>query len=455
MTPLVLIAGATLVAGSPAGGAGPSPALREIVEETLTRSPELAAIDRRIAAARARAPQAAALPDPMFGIQYVNDHWKPTLGEEMMTTLGFMFSQPLPYPGKRGARSDIEAGEVKRLQASRRRLERTLVAEASRAYVDLVAAREQIALVERQGRLWQLAVEAARARYESGGGTLQDQLRGQIEIERLAGFRVSAESAVTAAVARINALRASPPDRPVETPAAVEPAPAPPRLGEYVPAAERELPEMAELGAQREAEQAGAELARLSGRPDFEVEGGYMNRGGLPPMWQLGLRFTLPVWRSAKVGPALRERSENLAGLARQEEGLRLRLRRATEVRLAQLGANARIEALYRERILPLDQDSVDAALAGFRSGRTPFVAVLEAMQGQFQDHQQHVLVRADGRRLWIELEEASLDAGAPALRTPSAGAMGGMGAGAAPAPAAGMSSGGGMSSAGTNGGSM
>ena len=43
----------------------------------------------------------------MFSVGYTNDGWSPSLGTQEMTTLGFMASQELSYPGKRGLRGDI------------------------------------------------------------------------------------------------------------------------------------------------------------------------------------------------------------------------------------------------------------------------------------------------------------------------------------------------------------
>ena len=42
------------------------------------------------------------------------------------------------------------------------------------------------------------------------------------------------------------------------------------------------------------------DLARRDFKPDFTVQAGYMNRGGLDPMWQAGVGVNLPLFRGRR-----------------------------------------------------------------------------------------------------------------------------------------------------------
>ena len=61
-------------------------------------------------------------------------------------------------------------------------------------------------------------------------------------------------------------------------------------------------------------------LAHKEYRPDFTVQAGYMNRGGLAAMWQAGVGMTLPVYRKGlRAGAAEAERGLTRGQRARLE----------------------------------------------------------------------------------------------------------------------------------------
>jgi outer membrane protein TolC len=163
----------------------------------------------------------------------------------------------------------------------------------------------------------------------------------------------------------------------------------------------------AELGMERSA--LGLDLSRKSYKPDLNVQAGYMNRGGLDPMWLASVGISLPLNRkrlSAGVAEA-----EALRQTARHSaEAARLLLRRRTQQRLTLLAATERSLALYDERILPQDRLAVDAGLAGYQAAKLPFVAVLEATKALYDDLMTRIALLASHAQLEASLEEASLE---------------------------------------------
>lgn len=63
-----------------------------------------------------------------------------------------------------------------------------------------------------------------------------------------------------------------------------------------------------------------------------------------------------------------------------------LELEFRTRERFANLDSNLRVAKLYHEGILPLDQLSLEAAIASYRTGKVPFVTVLEALNALYAD---------------------------------------------------------------------
>ena len=62
---------------------------------------------------------------------------------------------------------------------------------------------------------------------------------------------------------------------------------------------------------------AAVDLARKEYRLDFTDQGGYMNRGGLDPMWQAGVSLNLPLRRGRRAAAVAEAESALAAARAR------------------------------------------------------------------------------------------------------------------------------------------
>ncbi len=436
----------------PAGELPPvdDPVLAALVEEAIAKNPDLLGAQETVRAMEARPDQARALADPVFSVTYTNDGWAPTLGERDMTTLGFMASQELPWPGKRRVRGEIGAREAELAARQEERARLTLVAEVRRAYYALLLAREELALVGEQAEIWRETEGVARARYSVGQGAQQDVLRVQVEITRVGQLQAEQEAEAAVRLAELNRLLARPADASLETSARLVVRPETRRLAELVDWTAAISPEVRASETSLERGRLAVDLARLDFKPDFTVQAGYMNRGGLDPMWQAGIGVNLPFQRRRREA-AVGEAEARLRAGERRQESVRLQLRYRTQERLLQLQAAERLALLYRDGILPQGQMSVEAAIASYQAGKVPFVAVLEALATLYDDRARHLRILAGHERIRTRLEEASLEAASdmPEVAGPSMSSMPGrasaMSSEAAPAgaaPASGMSMG-------------
>jgi outer membrane protein TolC len=426
----------------------PDAALQALVSEALERNPDLLALQEALRAARARPDQARALSDPVLSVLYTNDGWSPSLGTQPMTTLAFMGSQELPYPGKRGLRGDLAAREADQVGQQLERARLGVVAAVKRAYYGLVLSRELLELVREQEQFWKEIEGVARARYAVGQGAQPDVLRVQIEVTRVEQLRTEQEAEGRIRAAELNRLLDRPATSPVETRARLALRPIGENLESVVARLSAGSPELRTAALAQERSRLLVELAGKEWKPDFGVQAGYTNytnRGGLDPMWQAGISVSLPVQRKRRSGAAAE--AEALAGAsARLVESVRLQLRFRTEERLAQLEATQKIAALYGQGIIPQGRMSVDAAVANYQSGKVPFVAVLEALTTLYSDRATHLALLASHERIRASLDEASLEetssmaaAGAPGM-TRGSGGLGLAGASAGGSMASGRS---------------
>jgi len=453
----------TLAAGGPAGAeqapsATPSMAapaddetLAALVEEALAKNPDLRVAAEAVRAARQRPAQASALADPVLGVSYTNEGWSPTLGEMPDANLAVMLSQDLPFPGKRRLRGRIASRQADEVEQQLVRARLSLAASVRRAYYGLLQARSIADLIREQALLWRQIEGVARARYSVGQGNQQDVLRTQVELTRVGQVLAEQDAEAAIRLAEINRLLDRPADMPLETPATLDASSAasaqPTSLsgaaaqpislsGAAVLAGELERlrafsPELTAARIAIDRARLLVELARKEYRPDFSVQGGYMNRGRLDPMWRAGVSVNLPLNRKRRAS-AVAELEAVVAATESQAAAVDLQLRLRTQGRLAQLEAAQKIATLYREGIVPQDRMSVEAAVASYQAGRLPFVAVLEALTTLYGDRATLVRALASQSRIRASLDEASLEttsdlpAMAPAAlaAAPGAGAM-------------------------------
>jgi len=400
---------------------GPAPALEALVAEALVRNPDLQALQEALVASRARPEQSKALPDPMFSVLYVNDGWSPSLGQMPMTTLGFMGSQTLPWPGKRDLREKIAAQDT---AAPAERLERQRLAVAAgvrRAFWSLVLAQESLGALHEQVEVWKEAEGVARARYAVGQGAQQDVLRAQLEITRFEQFRAEQEADIESRLAELSRLVGREVVRDCASGVHLSLRPEPRDLAALQAQAEAILPELRAGAAGLERGRLAIELAQRDFRPDLAVQAGYMNRGGLDPMWQAGVGVTLPLYRGRRHA-AVAEAEAGRRAAALRVEAVRAQIHFRTREREAQLRAAERMATVYADGLLPQARLSYQASIASYQAGKVPFLTVLEALSTLYRDRIDHLRVLAAHERIQASIAEASLEA---TSEMPSGGAAG------------------------------
>jgi outer membrane protein, heavy metal efflux system len=417
----LLLAGAVAASAQVPADGGDRTELERLIAEATEGNADVVEARALADAVRQRVRPAAALPDPMLSIGYENDGVQPSLGTESMTRLQLMAQQGFPFPGKRALAGRIAAAEADEVGTRPARARLGVEAAVRRAYADILLSRVNLGVVKEQIDTWAEIEEVTRSRYSAGMGSQQDVLRAQSESTRLMQQRVRDEAAEETAraelarvlqrpvaAAEIGGARFVPPPRGDE-PLSREEAH---RLAEEV------SPELKEVILVKERARLGVDLARRNRRPDFVASASYMNRGGLPLMWSVGLGASVPLWAGQKQAPLIAEAESRVRAASAAEISLRALLKARTEERLIRLRQLAREAALDTDGILVQDQLSVDSALASYRTGAVPFVTVLEALSTLFGDRRSAASRLAGYMKAEADLREFSLEGPGPLAMT-------------------------------------
>lgn len=400
-----------------------APPLAELLARARERSPRLAALTSRRAAAEARVEPEGALADPMFEARLQNvglDRF--TVGDDEMSMLELGVRQALPYPGKREARraaARAEAGMLAAEQAAaERELERDLTALVARLYA---LDRERLVLEEAHELLELLAATVA-ARYGAGAAEQEAVLKVQLELSMHDERRVEVAGERAEAEADLRRLLDLPAGTPIgEMRRLPEVAPLPAGLADL---ATSRAPEVRVRRAAEDTGQRRIEVARLGLRPDFSAGGGLGLRGSFDPVLLVGFGVELPLWRKSRQEPLVAA-AEHDAAAAREERRAAEIAARGEAERL--LGAWWRLAGqlrLVEEAILPQSSAAFDAARTSYLHGRGDFSTVVEDYARWLDARVRHA--RLEAERLEVRAALAALldeDAAGPATADPVASA--------------------------------
>ena len=388
------------------------PALAVLVEQALSDSPEVGRAEASARAELDRAPQVSTLPDPTLTLGIQNDGFNGIQIGTMETSYWqVMLTQPIPWPGKLSARAATARAQASVAGGETARLRLTTTAEVERAYVDLLLARGQLALLAKLEALWREAEVMARTRYEVGQGAQSDLLRAQLERTRLQQRRVALEGEERTRLQALNRLRVHPLDEPVATPRPLS-AFAEPVLraaDEAIADAERRSPDLAIAALAVQTADRRVDAAKKEWFPDFAVTAGVMPRGQIEPMWTVQLGITLPVWGASKQAKGVDESQARREADIRGEEAVRLQVRLRAQERRTLLSAALQTLDIYRGGILVQSDATVRSTLAQYQVGKVTFPSVLEVLRGLVVDEGGYLDALASAQRLAIADREVSL----------------------------------------------
>jgi outer membrane protein TolC len=390
---------AVIVLAGTAGSPCPVAALdlSEALRQATVTSPALAARAASAEAARRRASAEGAWPSPMVELGVINVPTTGRLDEDPMTMKMLGLSQRVPLFGANRIAGDAAsaeaAGEI--AAAAVARLE--IWGMTYQAYADAYYAGALARLAGSHGTVLDHMVQSARARYESGGGRLDDLLLAQAEQAR-AGADVALFGAEErAARARLDALRGVAPGAATDSlaplPVAAVPAAPEPWLAAVTPS----HPELQERQAEADRYRLSASAARRAQWPDLELRGSYGWRepiNGLYPqedMFSVTAGFTLPIFG--------RERSDaaSMDAMARARDADVVAADRDLRARVTGVHATAaaaqRTVHLLADTVLAIQRRAVEASWVSYRAGTTDLWRVFESVHALYA--QEIAVIRA------------------------------------------------------------
>ena len=356
------------------------------IRYALYHSPTVERAYQQWRAASERLPQVRSLPDPRLNIGFFLDEVETRVGPQQ-AKVGVQ--QTFPWIGKLRDREDAAAkGALAawyRYQETQLIVvERVLIALQNLAYLD-----EAIGITIENYALLHSFEEVVRARYRVGAGSHPELIRVQVELGQLEDRVIGLEALRPSYVASLNALLNRSSEAEVVK-GLMLPNSIASETAEQISALAHEWsPVLQSISLRVEQERIGTRIAQKDGYPDLTVGLEYIvtdeaanpalaESGDDPIMLTFGIN--LPIWRE-KYDAGVRESIAKRLSISRELDSVTNQL--SAEVYKAwfeHTDADRRVR-LYEDSLIPKAQESLSASLAGFRTGDSEFLDLLDTQR--------------------------------------------------------------------------
>ena len=355
--------------------------LSSLIEEAISKNPQILAANHAYKAASHMPKGAAALPDTQLMVQHLSvGSPRPFAGytNSDFAYTGIGISQEIPYPGKRKLRAEIAGREAESLQAQVASTSRDVIERIKSAYFRLAYVQQSIHVLEHHDQVLGEMQQTAESRYRVGQGNQQEVLKAQLQHTRILQEITMSRRDEGQLEAQLKQLL----DRGQDSPDIV----AEPLTQRVLPYSQSQLLQLAqEQSPQIHAQQAmlsqtqsQVALAHKEFRPDFSLQYMYQNTDRkFRDYYMVTFGITLP-----NRG----RRQAELAEASETQERAKQELRAEVERQMAELqeqfvNVQTSTEQLkiYKEGLIPQAEATFRAALAAYQANRQDFQTLLSS----------------------------------------------------------------------------
>jgi outer membrane protein TolC len=357
---------------------GENLSLDQLVNFALERNPQIKSLQDVTDAQKSRVSAEGALPDPLLGFSLKNvglDRF--SVGEEMMSGVGFFISQAFPFPGKLRLKSEIALKGAlqaeERLKASRL----LIVRQVKELYSRLFFYNRSLELLRKKKEVLENAFKAAEVKYSVGKGIQSDLFKAQVEISAIEEMTISMEQMLRVTEANINSLLDFPPERPLGVPLEIEFYELKAGLTELIEEAKKNSPLLKEAELMVEENETEVKMAKKEFFPNFMVQAGKDFKGPIKDMYEIMVGFEIPLYQKRKQAKLLAESLSELSSSKNQYLSMKNELNYMLQENFLMARTAGNLLKLYRERIIPQASLALESSLANYKVDKVDFLMLL------------------------------------------------------------------------------
>jgi len=378
-----------------------------VIREALAANPEIVAARQQWAAASQRITQARTLDDPTLSVQWWNTPESFNLGQAKNTIIGL--SQKFPFPGKLALKEEVASRSADITEQALRSKERDLIARVKQAYYDLFLAHKAIQIHHEQIDLLTQFLQTAIAKFRTGKGSQVDVLKAQVELSTLHQQLPVLEQRRETAQAKINTLLDKDPRTPLGMPEEPRVERFAKDLDELFQMAADTRPEVKAAGLAVQRNEQARALAHRQYYPDVTVAVQRFQNFQAPDGFGAIMAINMPFafWTKPKYDAAVQEAGAAVAAARADLQTMENLTRFQIRDLLAKVRASWEVALLYRTTVLPQAEESLASARAGYRTGRSDFLNLIESDRALREFQLAYYRALVDWQQRVAELEQA------------------------------------------------
>jgi outer membrane protein, heavy metal efflux system len=354
--------------------------------------------------------------DPMLmvGVQNLPTSFK--FNEDEMTMKMIGLSQNIPYAGERGLNKKAARAKAEAAGFDTKESEIELVTSARSLYLTLYYRQQTLILMQSQHELQQDIVSSTAAKLISNQANQSDISAAQADLWRLESDILSIRQEIEDAYNRLCGITSL--ERSAEIPTLKDPGLAMPlTVDSWLDAAKANYSSLKRTQSQADSYRYSAAAAKRMRWPMLSISGSYGFRSGSTTdamtgdvmiwgdMISVQANISLPIFSGRQQG----KMALSMISMSRSFEAEGTQLWRDTEAELRSLFSKSRnltqSLSLYRERIIPADEDAYNSAYAGFRSNTVTLSSLISSAINIYRD-------RLNANQLEYQLSQTLVDAG-------------------------------------------
>ncbi len=366
-----------------AAAADRSLSLDETVGVVLRENPVVKSARARWEMIKARVPQASAWEDLRLGVDSVAGRFVNIPANSFMNQT-VTLEQELPVSGKNRSRARAATAEAGAAFEDYRRAELDAASRARGSYSRLANGYGQLEVSRRNEELLSQFIKIIETRYETGAATQSDVLTAQTDLAKLLETRAAIQRQISEEQSALNVLMNRPAQSPLGQPALLVFMPREFSLEKIESITLVRRPEIQRAQSLAEAEKFRLELANRQWVPDptLNIKAQRYNEASQAVSeFDVGVSISLPWFNRKKYAAGIVESQKSLESAQRAFDAARAEALGMVRDQLQKIQTAAIQYALYRDQILPLARQTIDASRAAYEAGTGGFLELITALR--------------------------------------------------------------------------
>jgi outer membrane protein TolC len=351
----------------------------EVVKSALRDNASIKAARAKWEMMKARVPQAAAWEDLRAGVDSVTTRSVSIPANSFMDQTA-MLEQEVPISGKNRSRARAATAEAGAAFEDLRRMELDVISRARIAYARLANGYAQLEVNRRNDELLGQFVQISRSRYETGAATQADVLIAQTDAAKLLEMRADIERQISEAQSALNVLLNRPAQAPLGRPAALVFTPRALSLQTLQAIAIAHRPELQRAQSRLSAERFRLELANRQWFPDpaLNVKAQrYNDASQAISEVDVGISFPIPWLNGKKYSAGVLEARKSVENAQQEFDAARVEALGLARDQRKKIQTSAVQYELYRDKILPVARQTVEASRAAYEASTGGFLELV------------------------------------------------------------------------------